>query len=125
MFQDYLSSLDRRFTTLQVLQANTLFQLMTVSVERCNNLLIFEHDPLLYFDAEDIVGYVSLAMRAEARQSTLLLCLPASDLFLETMTCYPHRLLCSGRWPDNSSKPSARSCRKVQVQFSQRIPEAF
>jgi hypothetical protein len=40
----------------QVRRANTLLQLMTVLDESCHSLLIIEHDPLLYMDAEENGG---------------------------------------------------------------------
>ena len=120
-----LSSLDRRFTSLQVRRAFTVFQLMAVLEECCHSLLIIEHDPLLYQDAEEMVEYVSQAMRAAARESTLLLFSPASDPFLEMMTDYADRVFYFGRGPDAAPRPSAKSCRKAQDAAGQTTLEAF
>ena len=120
-----LSSLDRRFTTLQVRRAFTVFQLMTVLEESCHSLLIIEHDPLLYQDAEEMAEYVSQAMRAAARQSTVLLYSPASDPSLEVMTGYADRVFYFRRGPDPAPRPSAKSCRKAQEQCGQSTLEAF
>ncbi len=120
-----LSSLDRRFTSLQVRRAFTVFQLMTVLEESCHSLLIIEHDPLLYQDAEEMVEYVSQAMRTAARESTVLLYAPASDPFLEMMTNYADRVFYFGRGPGAAPRPSAKSCRKAQDKESQTTLEAF
>jgi len=120
-----LSNLDRKFTSLQIRRAFTVFQLMTVLEESCHSLLIIEHDPLLYQDAEEMTEYLSQAMKAAARESTVLLYSPASDPFLEMMTDYADRVFYFGRGPDGSPKPSAKSCRKAQAQSNQKILEAF
>jgi hypothetical protein len=67
-----LSGLDRRFTSLQVRRAFTVFQLMTVLEDNRHTLLIIEHDPLLYEDAKEMVEYVSQAMREATKSSTVL-----------------------------------------------------
>ena len=61
-FSRILSGLDRRFASLQVRRAFTVFQLMAVLEDSRHTLLIIEHDPLLYEDAEEMVEYVSQAM---------------------------------------------------------------
>lgn len=86
-----LSGLDRRFTTLQVRRAFTAFQLMTVLEESSHSLLVIEHDPLLYEDAQDMVEYASQAMRQAAKKSSVLLYSPATDPFLEMMMNYADR----------------------------------
>ena len=120
-----LSSLDRRFTSLQVRRAFTVFQLMTVLEESCHSLLIIEHDPILYQDAEEMTEYVSQAMRAAAKESTLLLYAPSTDPFLEMMTNYADRVFYFGRGPEAARRPSAKSCRKAQDTESQTTLGAF
>ena len=120
-----LSSLDRRFTTLQIRRAFTVFQLMTVLEESHHSLLIIEHDPLLYQDAEEMAEYVSQAMRAAARQSTVLLYSPASDPSLEVMTGYADRVFYFGRGPEAAPRHSAKGCRRAQAQCGQSTLEAF
>ena len=120
-----LSSLDRRFTSLQVRRAFTVFQLMTVLEESHHSLLIIEHDPLLYQDAEEMTEYVSQAMRAAAKESTVLLYSPSTDPFLEMMTNYADRVFYFGRGPEAAPRPSAKSCRKAQDKADQSTLEAF
>jgi DNA polymerase I len=122
-----LSGLDRRFTSLQVRRAFTVFQLMTILEENRHTLLIIEHDPLLYEDAEEMVEYVSQAMREATKSSTVLLYSPASDKFLEMMTNYADRVFYFAKGPSIATKPSAKSCRKAQASSTggQTTLEAF
>ena len=68
-----LSDLDRRFTDLEVRRAFTVFQLMTILEDNRHTLMILEHDPLLYEDAEEMVEYASRAMREAAKSCIVLL----------------------------------------------------
>jgi len=56
-----LSRLDRRFQDLEIRRAFTVFQLMTILEEARHSLIVIEHDPMLYEDAEGMVEYVSQA----------------------------------------------------------------
>ncbi|HNY35083.1 MAG TPA: hypothetical protein PKK68_10545 [Methanothrix soehngenii] len=113
-FSRILSGLDRRFASLQVRRAFTVFQLIPVLEDSRHTLLIIEHDPLLYEDAEEMVEYVSQAMKEAAKSCTVLLYSPASDPFLEMMTNYADRVFYFSRGPDATTGPSAKSCRKAQ-----------
>jgi DNA polymerase I len=110
-----LSDLDRRFTDLEVRRAFTVFQLMTVLEENCHTLVILEHDPLLYEDAEDMVEYVSRAMREASKSSIVLLYSPQSDPFLEKMMNYADRIFCFAEGPRTAARTSAKSSRKAQT----------
>jgi DNA polymerase I len=125
-FSRILSGLDRRFTSLKVRRAFTVFQLMAVLEDSQHTLLIIEHDPLLYEDAEEMVEYASQAMREAAKSCTVLLYSPASDPFLEMMTNYADRVFYFTRGADASKKLSAKSCRKAQESSTgQTTLEAF
>lgn len=110
-----LSDLDRRFTDLEVRRAFTVFQLMTVLEENRHTLVILEHDPLLYEDAEDMVEYVSRAMREASKSCIVLLYSPQSDPFLERMMNYADRVFCFAEGPRTAARPSAKSSRKAQT----------
>ena len=110
-----LSGLDRRFTDLEVRRAFTVFQMMTVLEDNRHTLMILEHDPLLYEDAEEMVEYVSRAMREAAKSCTVLLYSPASDPFLEKMMNYADRVFCFAEGPRTAARPSAKSSRKAQT----------
>jgi hypothetical protein len=57
-YSSVLCRLDRRFQDLEIRRAFTIFQLMTILEEARHSLIIIEHDPLLYEDAQGIVEYV-------------------------------------------------------------------
>ncbi len=110
-----LSGLDRRFIDLEVQRAFTVFQLLTVLEDSRHTLMILEHDPLLYEDAEEMVEYASLAMREAAKSCIVLLYSPASDPFLEKMMNYADRVFCFAEGPRTAARPSAKNNRKAQT----------
>jgi DNA polymerase I len=81
-----LSKLDRRFTELEIRRGFTVFQLMTILEEAHHSLIIVEHDPMLYEDAEDLAEYVSQAMKEAAKDATVLLYASAADPYFEELT---------------------------------------
>ena len=111
-----LSSLDHRFTALEIRRAFTVFQLMTILEENRHTLMILEHDPLLYEDAGEMVEYIAKAMKEAANGSIVLLYSPASDPFLEEIMKNADRIFCFSEGPRASARPSAKNCRKAQAQ---------
>ncbi|MDD1742275.1 MAG: hypothetical protein LUQ47_02970 [Methanotrichaceae archaeon] len=65
-----LSRLHRRFTELEIRRVFTTFQLMTILEEANHSLIIIEHDPILYEDLQEMVEYISQAMRQAAHEAT-------------------------------------------------------
>jgi DNA polymerase I len=59
-----LSRLNRNITELDVRRTFTSFQLMTILEENHHNFMIVEHDPLLYEDSQEMVGYLAQALKA-------------------------------------------------------------
>ncbi|WP_286877992.1 hypothetical protein, partial [Methanosaeta sp. UBA458] len=74
-----LSRLNRNITELEVRRAFTSFQLMTILEENHHSILIVEHDPLLYEDSQEMVGYLAQALKQTSREATILLYAPALD----------------------------------------------
>jgi len=68
-----LSRLNRNITELDVRRAFTSFQLMTILEENHHSFLIVEHDPLLYEDSQEMVGYLAQALKQTSREATVLL----------------------------------------------------
>ena len=62
-FSGILSRLHRRFTDLEIRRGFTTFQLVTILEEAYHSLIIVEHDPLLYEDSEEMVEYISQALK--------------------------------------------------------------
>ena len=59
---------------------------MTILEEARHSLIIIEHDPMLYEDAQGMVEYVSLGLHDAAKEAAVLLYSPGTDTFLEDMT---------------------------------------
>ena len=89
-----LSRLNRNITELDVRRAFTSFQLMTILEENHHSFLIVEHDPLLYEDSQEMVGYLAQALKQTSREATILLYAPALDPHLEKMTELADRVFC-------------------------------
>jgi hypothetical protein len=51
-YSSVLSRLDRKFQELDIRRAFTVFQLMTILEEARHSLIVIEHDPLHYGDAQ-------------------------------------------------------------------------
>jgi hypothetical protein len=58
-----------------------------------NSLIIIEHDPLLYEDAQGMVEYVSQGLHDDAKEAAVLLYSPRTDTFLEDMTRNADRVI--------------------------------
>ncbi len=89
-----LGRLNRNITELEVRRAFTSFQLMTILEENHHSFLIVEHDPLLYEDSQEMVGYLAQALKQTSREATILLYAPALDPYLEKMTELADRVFC-------------------------------
>ena len=49
---------------------------MTILEENHHSFLIVEHDPLLYEDSQEMVGYLAQALKQTSREATVLLLHP-------------------------------------------------
>ena len=96
-YSGILSKLDRRFQELEIRRAFTVFQLMTILEEAHHTLIVIEHDPLLYEDAQGMVEYVSQGLHDAAKEAAVLLYSPGTDTFLEDMTRNADRVFYSTR----------------------------
>jgi hypothetical protein len=93
-----LSRLNRNITELDVRRAFASFQLMTILEENHHSFLIVEHDPLLYEDAGEMVGYLAQALKQTSREATVLLYAPARDPHLQKLTELAGRVFCIYTW---------------------------
>jgi hypothetical protein len=102
-----LSRLHRKFTELEVRRAFTAFQLLTILDEASHTLVFIEHDRALYEDVEDLLEYLSHAMKEAAKETIVLLYSPESDPFLEQMADMADRVF----YFDNFGIDEGRSAR--------------
>jgi DNA polymerase I len=118
-----LSRLSRNITELDVRRAFTSFQLMTILEENHHSVLIIEHDPMLYEDADQMVEYVAQHLRQTSREATVLLYSPALDPHLEKMTELADRVFCFYEMPKVPAKSRAKP--EVKMPGSQATLEVF
>jgi hypothetical protein len=59
---------------------------MTIIEEAPHSLIVIEHDPMLYEDAQEMVEYVSQGWHDAAKEAAVLLYSPGTDTFLEELT---------------------------------------
>jgi DNA polymerase I len=118
-----LNKLDRRFTELDIRRGFTVFQLMTILEEACHSLIIVEHDPMLYEDAQEMAEYVSQAMKEAAKDATVLLYASGADPYFEDLTRNADRVFYFEEGPRASPRIMAKA--QPQEQKSQTTLEAF
>ena len=109
-----LSRLDRRFQDLEIRRAFTVFQLMTILEEPRHSLIVIEHDPLLYEDAQDMVEYVSQGLHDAAKEAAVLLYSPGTDTFLEDMTKNADRVFYFYEGPRATTKLISKAYPKAE-----------
>jgi len=96
---------------------------MTILEENHHSLLIVEHDPLLYEDAERrMVEYLAQALGQTSKEATVLLYAPALDPHLQKIAGLADRVFCIY----NSEQAPARG-RKTEAKMpaAQRTLEAY
>ncbi len=118
-----LSSLDRRFEALEVRRAFTVFQLMTILEENRHTIVIIEHDPMLYEDAQEMTEYVSQALREVSQEAAVLIYAPGADPYLEELIKNADRVFYFDDGPRAEARIVAKEVPKTQR--SQTTLEAF
>ena len=117
-----LSCLSRNINEGDVRRANTLFQFMTILEENHHSFLIVEHDPLLYEDSQEMVGYLAQALKQTSREATILLYAPALDPHLEKITELADRVFCIYSEPAGAK---GRGKAEARMAGEQRTLEAY
>jgi hypothetical protein len=118
-----LSKLDRKFVDLEIRRGFTVFQLMTILEEAHHSLIIVEHDPMLYEDAQEMAEYVSQAMRKAAKDAAVLLYTPGADPYFEEIVKNADRVFYFDEGPRASPRLAAKA--RTQDQKSQTTLEVF
>lgn len=113
-YSSVLSRLDRRFQDLEIRRAFTVFQLMTILEESRHSLIVIEHDPMLYEDAQGMVEYVSQGLHDAAKEAAVLLYSPGTDTFLEDMTRNAGRVFYFDEGPRATAKLISKAYPKAK-----------
>jgi len=122
-FSRILSRLDRDFTELEVRRAFTSFQLRTILEENHHSLLIVEHDPMLYEDAELMVEYVAEHLKKTSRDATVLVYASALDPHLQKISELADRVFCFYEAQKAPSRGRTKS--ELKITGSQATLEAY
>jgi DNA polymerase I len=118
-----LNKLDRKFVDLEIRRGFTVFQLMTILEEAHHSLILVEHDPMLYEDAQEMAEYVSQALKEAARDAAVLLYAPGADPYFEELARNADRVFRFGDSPKAAPRPVAKV--HQQELKSQTTLEAF
>ncbi|MGA9097979.1 MAG: hypothetical protein WB392_03510 [Methanotrichaceae archaeon] len=122
-YSSILSSLDRRIEALEVRRAFTVFQLMTVLEQNRHTIVIIEHDPSLYEDAQEMTEYISQAMREASKEAAVLLYAPGADPYFEELVKNADRVFYFDEGPRAEARVVAKASPRTQK--SQTTLEAF
>jgi hypothetical protein len=115
-YSGILSRLHRRFTELEIRRGFTTFQLMTILEEAHHSLIIVEHDPLLYEDAQEMTEYISQALKQASHEATVLLFSPEVDLFLEDLIKLADRVFYFEEGPRDTPRLTSKTWQKMKNQ---------
>lgn len=89
-----LSRIGLRDVDFDVRRAFTASQLLSIAEEAHHTFVFVEHDPTLYSESEDMVGYVSMALRELSRSSTVVLYSVGLDEHLRSISKMADRVFC-------------------------------
>jgi hypothetical protein len=95
---------------------------MTILEEAHHSLIIVEHDPMLYEDANEMTEYVSKALKQASHEATVLLYSSGIDPFLEDLTNLADRVFYFEEGPREQPRLTAKMWNKMK---DQRTLEAF
>ena len=87
---------------------------MAILEEARHSLIILEHDPLLYENAQEMTEYISQALHDAAKEATVLLYSPGTDTFLEDMTKNADRVFYFDEGPRATTKLISKAYPKAQ-----------
>src|SRR5512139_1345300 len=111
-YSGILSRLHRKFAELEIRRGFTTFQLMTILEEAQHSLIIVEHDPMLYEDAQEMTEYISKALKQASHEATVLLYSPEIDPLLEDLTNLADRVFYFEEGPRDEPRLTAKMWHK-------------
>ncbi len=96
---------------------------MTILEENRHTIVIIEHDPLLYEDAQEMAEYVSQAMREASKEAVVLLYAQGADPYFEELVKNADRVFYFDEGPRAETRVVAKAIPRTQR--SQMTLEAF
>jgi hypothetical protein len=87
---------------------------MTILEEARYNLILIEHDPLLYEDAAGMIDLASQSVRNAAKEAAMLLYSPGTDTFLEDLTRNADRVFYFDEGPRAGTKLISKAYPRAQ-----------
>ena len=114
----------KRITQLQnkLAKVGHVLYLCYLLEENHHSFLIVEHDPLLYEDSREMVGYLAQALKQTSREATVLLYAPALDPHLQEMAELADRVFCIYSEPAGAK---GRGKAEARTAGEQRTLEAY
>ena len=95
-----LSRINLRTAEFDIRRAFTSSQLLSILDDAHQTFVFLEHDPSLFAESEEMVEYVSIALRELSRESTVLLYSPAFDATLQAISKKADRVFYFDRTAD-------------------------
>ena len=95
-----LSRIGLRTAEFDIRRAFTSSQLLSILDDAHQTFVFLEHDPSLFAESEEMIEYVSIALRELSRESTVLLYSPAFDATLQAISKKADRVFYFDRTAD-------------------------
>jgi DNA polymerase I len=118
-----LSRKDRRFEVLDIRRGFTVYQLMTILEEAHHSLILIEHDPHLYDDAQEMTEYIYHALSDAAKEAAVLLYAQGIDPFFENLVQNADRVFYFEEGPREKPRLAAKSHQRARE--NQTTQEAY
>jgi len=110
-----LSRINFRAAEFDIRRAFTSSQLLSILDDAHQTFVFLEHDPSLFAESEEMIEYVSIALRELSRESTVLLYSPAFDATLQAISKKADRVFYFDRTADGKSARGRYSRRRGMV----------
>jgi DNA polymerase I len=117
-----LSSINRSSKNFEVRRAFTAHQLFTILKEASHTVLLLEHDPTLFDDAEEMMPQIAGMLKDISRESLVILYTPSVDRSFSVLMRQASRIIEIATAGDLTGIPLHRSSRSGR--FRENLPYA-
>lgn len=119
-----LSLLNLRDADFEIRRSFTSSQLLTILEEAHHTFIFFEHDPNLFSEDDDVIEYVSMALRDLANRSAVLVYSPFLDESMQHIAKKADRLFYLGDISNPRNNRFHHKARARRAQSEELIPGA-